>query len=324
MTIFGQSGGAGKVARMLHTPAAKGLFHKAICESGGDAVLTEQDIIKDTKMLQMIAAATLKNLNLTGDEIDKLKTVPYPNLIAAGETALKMVAEKLGVPVVVWYVYADDHYMTREFCDWTSSIPLIFGNVFSEMMDNLASGEDKNAWTQQEIEDRLTTQYGEKKDEVVAAFRQTFPHKKVQDVLFFAVPVNDALVAKRQVSTAPVYNYFFTYEYPVDHGYTAFHTSELAFVFHNLHEPQVRVATGNAPAGFALQEKMSSAWVNFARTGNPSQPGLDWKPYAQGDPQTMVFDIACGCRNMNYDRFLSLMPAQKGFRKAGASLGRWG
>jgi para-nitrobenzyl esterase len=324
VTIFGQSGGAGKVARMLHIPAAKGLFHKAICESGGDAVLTDRDPVKDTETLQMIAAATLKNLNLTGDEIDKLKTVPYPDLIAAGEIALKMVAQEVGVPILVWYVYADDHYMTRKFCDWTSSIPLIFGNVFSEMMDNLASGEDKNAWTRQEIEDRLTTRYGEKKDAVVAAFKLAFPRKKVQDVLFFAVPMNGALVAKRQAGTAPVYNYLFTYEYPVDHGFTAFHTSELAFVFHNLREPQVRVATGDAPAGYALQERMSRAWVNFACTGNPSQPNLDWKPCTQGNPQTMVFDTVCGCSNLNYDKFLSLMPGQQGFRRAGASLGRWG
>jgi para-nitrobenzyl esterase len=323
VTIFGQSGGAGKVARMLHIPAAKGLYHKAICESGGDAVLTERDPVKDTENLRMIAAATLKNLNLTGDQIDKLKTVPYQDLIAAGEAALKSVAEQTGVPMLIWYVYADDRYMTREFCDWTSSIPLMFGNVFSEMMDSLAAGEDKNAWTEQEVEDRLTAEYGDKKDEVVAAFKLAFPHKKVRDVLFFAVPINDALVAKREAGTAPVYNYLFTYEYPVNYGVTSFHTSELAFVFHNLHEPQVRVATGDAPAGFPLQDRMSRAWVNFARTGNPAQPGLDWKPYAQADAQTMVFDIDSGCRNLNYDRFLSLLPKQKGFRKAGAKPGHW-
>lgn len=313
VTIFGQSGGGSKAARMMHTPAAKGLFHKVVCESGGGEVLADQDPAKNIANLQMIAAATLKNLNLTGDQIDKLKAVPYPDLIAAGDAALKTVAEEIGVHRLMWNVYADDQYITREFCDWSSSIPLMFGSVFSEMMGNLATGEDKNAWTAQEIDDRLTARYADNKDAVVAAFKQAFPHKKVQDVLFFAVPVVRALVAKREAGTAPVYNYLFTYEYPVNHGITAFHTSELAFVFHNLEEPRVRVSTGDAPAGFALQDKVSRAWINFARTGNPSQPALVWKPYAEANPQTMVFDTVSECRNLNYGKFHSLMPEQQGF-----------
>lgn len=313
VTIFGQSGGGSKAARMMHTPAAKGLFHKVVCESGGGEVLADQDPAKNIANLQMIAAATLKNLNLTGDQIDKLKAVPYPDLIAAGDAALKTVAEEIGVHRLMWNVYADDQYITREFCDWSSSIPLMFGSVFSEMMGNLATGEDKNAWTAQEIDDRLTARYADNKDAVVAAFKQAFPHKKVQDVLFFAVPVVRALVAKREAGTAPVYNYLFTYEYPVNHGITAFHTSELAFVFHNLEEPRVRVSTGDAPAGFALQDKVSRAWINFARTGNPSQAALVWKPYAEANPQTMVFDTVSECRNLNYGKFHSLMPEQQGF-----------
>ncbi|MDE3199893.1 MAG: carboxylesterase family protein, partial [Acidobacteriota bacterium] len=132
-------------------------------------------------------------------------------------------------------------------------------------------------------------------------------------VLFFAVPSNRALEAKREAGTAPVYNYLFTYEYPVNGGTTAFHTAELAFVFHNLHDRQVRIATGDAPAGYALQDKVSRAWINFARTGNPSQAGLEWKPYTKQDPTTMVFDHTSGCRQLHYEKFEPLMPEQMGF-----------
>ena len=313
VTIFGQSGGGSKVSRMMHTPSAKGLFHKVISESGGGEVMTDEDVAKNIKTAQRIAAVTLDNLHLTGDQLDKLKTISYPELIAAGDAALKSVATESGLQRLGWNVYADDQYITREFCDWSTSIPLMFGNVFSEFMGNLVTGDDKNAWTQQEIEKRLTDRYGDKKTAIVAAFTEAFPRKKVQDVLFFAVPNNAALVAKRGAGKSPVYNYLFTYEYPVDGGITSFHTAEIAFAFHNLHEPQLRVASGDAPAGFALQDRVSRAWINFARTGNPSQPGLEWKPYAQEDPQTMVFDTTSGCQNLHYDRFHSLMPKQQGF-----------
>jgi para-nitrobenzyl esterase len=313
VTVFGQSGGGSKAARMMHTPAAKGLFHKVICESGGGEVLTDQDSAKSIKIAQMIAAATLANLNLTGEQIDKLKTVSYADLLAAGNAALTAVAQEIKIPRPNWNVIADDEYITRAFCDWSADIPLMSGSVFSEFRGNLVRGIDKNAWTQAEIEDHLAAAYGDKKDQVVVAFKQAFPSKKVQDVLYFAMPNTRALVAKREAGKSAVYNYLFTYEYPVNHGITAFHCSELAFVFHNLTEPHLRVATGDAPAGYALQDKVAQAWINFARTGNPSQPGLEWKPFAATDPQTMVFDTVSECRNLQYDKLSPLLGSQMGF-----------
>ena len=81
------------------------------------------------------------------------------------------------------------------------------------------------------------------------------------------------------------------------------------FAFHNVGQPQSRVATGGAPAAFALQDKVSQAWINFARTGSPSQTGLEWKPYTVQDPQTMVFDSVSECRALRDDKLVSLMPA---------------
>ncbi len=124
--IFGQSGGGGKVVRMMHMPAAKGLFHKVSAQSGGNNTYRTTDPAASIKAQQTIAAHTLKNLNLTGDQIDKLKTVPYPALIAAGAAALRSASEELGRPLN-WEVIADDHYVMREFCDWADGIPLMAG-----------------------------------------------------------------------------------------------------------------------------------------------------------------------------------------------------
>jgi para-nitrobenzyl esterase len=309
VTLFGQSGGGSKGARMLHTPAAKGLFHKVVTQSGGGEVFSDANPAALIKTQQQVAAATLANLNLTGSDIEKLKKVPYLELLAAGQEALRSVAQANGQRAIGWNPIIDDKYILREFCDWASDIPQMSGSVFSEMASNLTKGPaGKNDWTAQQVDEHLSTQFGDKKAAVVAAFNTSFPRKKVQDVLYFAPFNTRALAAKAMAGKAPVYHYLFVYEYPVNGGITSFHTSEIAFVFHNLSEPQLRIATGDAPEGYALQEKVSRAWVNFARTGNPSQPGLTWKPFSLADRQTMVFDIASECRDLHEEELIALLP----------------
>src|SRR5262245_53096268 len=185
--IFGQSGGGGKVVRMMHMPAAKGLFHRVAAQSGGNNTYRTTDVAASIKAQQTIAAHTLKNLNLTPDQIDKLKTVPYTALITAGTSALRSAAEELGRPPLNWEVVADDRYVMREFCDWADTIPLMAGSVFSEMQGTLTQGDGrKNEWSPTEIDERLTATFGDKKRDVVAQFKQAFPQKKVQDVLYYA------------------------------------------------------------------------------------------------------------------------------------------
>ncbi len=128
----------------------------------------------------------------------------------------------------------------------------------------------------------------------MAEFKKVQPQKKIQDALFldtaFRPGAKTVLARKLENTKAPVFNYIFAYEYPINGGITSFHCAELAFAFHALSDQHIRLATGATPAGLALQDKVSQAWVNFARTGNPSQPGLPWKPYTVEGKETMVFD----------------------------------
>jgi para-nitrobenzyl esterase len=264
----------------------------------------------------MIAAATLKNLNLKGNEIDKLKAVPYEDLLAAGTAALERVGKETGQERVRWNVIADDQYVKRELCDWAHDVYFMTGHVFSENFGTLHTGDGrKNEWGQAEIDENLTDAYGDKKDEIVAEFTKAFPSKKIQDVLYFAHSRRPGdkrkLERKLENGRTPVYSYIFAYEYPVNGGITAFHCAEIAFIFHNVGEPQLRVATGGAPGAFALQDKVSQAWINFARTGNPGQPDLEWNPYTVEDPQTMVFDTVSECRALDDDKLVSLLPTQR-------------
>jgi para-nitrobenzyl esterase len=314
--IFGQSGGGGKVVRLMHMPAAKGLFHKVSAQSGS-ASYRNTDPAASIKAQQALAAATLKNLNLSGSQIDKLKTVPYLELLAAGTAAGQTVGRELGIGNVGSNPIADDQYVMREFCDWADAIPVMSGTVFSEMQGTLTRGDGrKNEWTQKEIDDQLTTAFSDKKSAISAEFKQAFPRKKVQDVLYYAGSSRGGskslLARKLEKGKTPVYNYLFAWEYPINGGTTAFHCSELAFCFHALNVPQIKTATGGGPVAMALQDKVSRAWVNFAKTGSPNQPGLEWRPYTPDNPQAMVFDTVSECRPLHDDKLVSLMPATGG------------
>lgn len=314
--IFGQSGGGGKVIRLMHMPEAKGLFHRVSAQSGGNNNYRGSDVAANIKAQQTIAAHVLKQLNLTASDLDKFKTVPYYTLITAGTAALRSAAQELGGGNLGWNPIADDETVMREYCEWADRIPVIAGSVFSEFAGNLQSGDDKNAWSQKEIDEHLTKAFGDKKDALVAEFKNTFPHKKVQDLLFYAGTtrpgVKNLLNRTLEKSKVPVYNYVFAWEYPINGGTTSFHCSELAFCFHALNVPQIKTATGGGPAALTLQDKVSTAWINFAKTGNPSQPGLEWKPYTKDGEEAMVFDTASQSVPLKDDKLVSLLPAPAG------------
>jgi para-nitrobenzyl esterase len=314
VTIFGQSGGGGKVVSMMHAPAARGLYHRVIAQSGGNNNYRTSDPAVSIRQQQAIAAHTLRNLNLTGSQIDRLKQVPYNELIEAGVAALQSAAKEVGVARLGWSVIADDQYVMREFTDYANGVPLMAGAVFAEFGGTLTTGDQKHDSSAQEADSRLAARFGAQKDAIVTEFKQAFPHMKVQDALYYSATsrpgVKNLLGRKLERGTTPVYNYLFTWEYPINGGITAFHCAEIAFCFHALEVPQNYLATGGSPEAMALQDRVAGAWVNFARTGNPSQPGLEWKPYTAADPQAMVFDTTSRSYALRDDKLVTLMTSQ--------------
>jgi para-nitrobenzyl esterase len=90
---------------------------------------------------------------------------------------------------------------------------------------------------------------------------------------------------------APAFTWYFTWQSPMLEDAGAWHTAELAFCFDNT--KRCAQGTGNGPEAQALAKKMATAWANFARTGDPSQPGLPWTPFDPVRRQTMIFDDVC-------------------------------
>ena len=150
--------------------------------------------------------------------------------------------------------------------------------------------------TEAEWHATLSGIYGEAKaTALIAAMKKAHPEKSIPLLSYGVQGLNARNNVQRMVKLkhgqggAPVYQYWFTWQSPMLDGVAgAWHTSELAFCFDNT--KRCEQGTGNTPEAQALAKKMSTAWVNFARTGNPSQSGLTWTASDPSTSQTMVFD----------------------------------
>lgn len=303
ITIFGQSGGGAKVNTLMAMPSAKGLFQKAVNESGS----FKSDAL-DKTTTQEIAAEVLKELNLSADQVDSLQKIPYQVLSDVGQKALKVIAAKLkdeGKPVggfgLSWGPSVDGEdvpfqVFSPEAFELSKNIPLLIGNVKNEFMPSLFTGMSNASKAQ--VMQYLEKQYGDKTDAYIAAVKKAYPHDSKPtdlmdvDALFRPGAVYQAK-EKAGLHAAPVYMYIFTWQSPVMDGkYKAVHCMELPFVFDNI--ARCEEMTGGTKEAYALADKVSSAWINFARTGNPNAYGLPhWPAFDDKNTATMHFDNKC-------------------------------
>jgi para-nitrobenzyl esterase len=145
---------------------------------------------------------------------------------------------------------------------------------------------------------KFLKQRGDKADAFIAAAKKAYPSDtKPSDVIDVDVMFRSGAVAqanqKAALNVAPVYMYLSTWQSPVMDGkYKAFHCMELPFVFNNIH--RCEEMTGGTKEAYVLADKMSKAWVQFARTGNPAYAGLPvWPAYNSINTATMHFNNKC-------------------------------
>lgn len=308
MTIFGQSGGSGKVVHLMHMPSAKGLFHRGIAQSSGSAgYLTEPES-------RRIAELTLQNLGISPAQVNDIQKVPYPRLLEAANAALAQARKELGGGGrnLEWRPVRDGRYIEAQYSEFSRDMPSMVGTNFSERNNTFGIGDGRHtAWSRDEVAANLRERYGANADEVAQQFARLFPRKHLADAYFYAPTyrntVRGVLANRLQESRGPVYNYLFSYEAPVNGGTTPFHCAELIYVFHNVDLPELRLATGGAPSAYRVQDVVARAWVNFAYTGNPSQPGLEWKPWTEAGQGTMVFDDVSEFKTLDDGVMVGLM-----------------
>jgi para-nitrobenzyl esterase len=303
VTIFGQSGGGAKVLTLMAMPSAKGLFQKAINESG--AFKTE---MHDKATTQAIAAELLKALNISPDKVDSLQTIPYQTLNAAGVKALKIVNDRMKGPTGIaallsanWGPSLDGEDLpyqlySKEALELSKDVPLLIGTVKNEFMPSLFTGMSDASLEQ--VTATIQRQQGDKANAYIAAVKKAYPNDtKPTDLMDVDVTFRPGAIAfakeKAALNAAPVYMYLFTWQSPVMDGkYKAVHCSELPFVFNNI--ALCEEMTGGTKEAYALAAKMSAAWINFARTGNPNNTALPhWDAFNAANTATMHFDNKC-------------------------------
>jgi len=306
VTIFGQSGGGGKVGNLMAMPTAQGLFHRAIVQSGSflRAVTPDRSAI--------LTQAMLDELNLSPSQVDQLQTVPLQKMIAAGDAALlkthppvplvwSHVADQLG-----WGPVMDDKLLPRHPFDpaapaISARVPMLIGTTLNEFNTSLNHPEYE-AMTEAEVEKQLGNMYGNDPERIAQVFRASHPGAKPFDICSLAMTaqVRQGAVIQAMRKTAqgtPAYLYWFTWKTPVLDGRPrSIHCCELPFCFDNTDRSEN--LTGGGPAPRELAANVSEAWIQFARSGNPNHHGLPhWPAFSAETCPTMIFDTQCRMQN---------------------------
>jgi len=289
VTMFGQSGGGLKISTLLAMPPAKGLFHKAIIESGSALKgIRREEANKTTERI-------LSKLGLQENQVDQLQTLPVAQLLSAIDARG---AAQGTIPFTIAPV-VDGHALPSDPFDPTApaisaDVPLIIGSVNTE--GTFFTPPDSPLFSLDEagMRARLTPRFGEATDKLIDLYRKEMPNASPSQIYFLitAFPTAAITQAERQVAQgkAPVFMYLFTWETPVEGGKRhSPHTVELPFVFNNVADQPEEV--GNGPELQPLAEKVSGAWTAFARTGNPGAAGTPkWLAYTSNERATMIIN----------------------------------
>ncbi|MCI1648069.1 MAG: carboxylesterase/lipase family protein [Bacteroides sp.] len=316
VTIFGQSGGGGKVSTLLATPAAAGLFHKAIVQSGSMLRTME------AKYSRRIGAAAVKELGLNSSTIDEIQKVPYAKLLAAGEKAVTEVraeADKEGLSSFIfgWAPTVDGDVLPIQPFDGqapaqSKNIPMLIGTTQHEFTMSTYVPSMRTITKDQAI-DILRKKYGDRTDEFLKAFSEAYPDYQPKDLIDIDLIFRPSAVEQAKLKVAqrgaPVYMYLFAWESPILDGmFRSTHCMDIPFVFDNV----VRHAsmTGGGEKAQILADKVSSAWLNFARTGNPNVKDLPkWEPFSVERGATLFFNNTCEVRYNHDKKLLELVSA---------------
>ena len=307
--IFGQSGGGGKVGTLMAMPSAKGLFHRAAIQSGS---LLRVGEASDASKL---AAAVMDELGISKSDVAKLQEVPWEKLLASAFEALRKTMPRPSGPpdfrrvgrALGWSPVVDGKAIPSQIWDpqapaLSADVPLLVGTVQNEFVNGM-DRLDAFAMTDEAMAKLISDRYGEKSKEIIETFRKENPKARPFEIYSLVMASSVRSMAVKQAGLkaaqgqAPTYLYWFTWQTPVLDGRPmAFHCAELSFCFDNT--DRCETMTGGGQRARSLAAKVSDAWIQFARKGDPNHVGLPkWSKFNANEAPCMIFDDVCEVKN---------------------------
>ena len=300
VTIFGESGGGAKVSVLMAMPPAKGLFHKAIVQSGPAVQMANREDGTRT------ARQMLEHLGLDAASAGEVRRLPAATLLEAQVKVLAGVSRaafadrrRLGFNPVIDGTLFPGGPFAPDAPLASINVPLMIGCNKDEMTLFLGHLPWVADATFESLPESLSLYLGDRAAEIVEVYRKAQPRLRPDEIAIAIVSdqgirAPSLLMAERKLAqgTAPVFVYLFAWETPVLGGrLRSCHTLEIPFVFSNLESAEL---TGCDPGRLPLGEAMSRSWIAFARNGTPGHAGLPvWPAYTAGMRVTMIFDTVC-------------------------------
>jgi para-nitrobenzyl esterase len=302
--IYGQSGGGGKVSHLMTMPAAKGLFHRAVVQSGS----TLRSGAADAAARR--AAAVLEELGISRGQLEKIHSLPTSALQAVQPAVQRRLAAAGGPApggMGGWGPILDGKIIPAHPFDpaapaISANVPMLIGTCLNEMV-NGTDNPERDTLTDAELQKRVNERYKDRAGDILSAYRKEYP-KESPFGLWAAISAagqrqNAITQAERKAAqgNAPAYMYTYCWRTPMLGGKIGtFHSSEITFVFDNATLCPHYGGTG--PDALALSSKMGEAWASFARAGKPGHIGLPpWPAYTEKQRSTMQFNSPCVVKN---------------------------
>lgn len=293
VTVFGQSGGGAKIATLMAMPAARGLFHRAWTMSG------QQVTACGPRAAAQRAALVLDALQLPPAQVDRLRTLPAAELIAAAQVRDPSRAEDTALYLgpVMDSRSLPRHPFWPDAPPQSAGIPMVIGNTHDETRAFLGHDPRNFALTWDDLPARLEKQqYVDLSPHVVIAeYRRLYPQYSPSDVFFAATTAGRSWrgaveeLEARARQQAPTWAYQLDWASPLQPQLGAYHTLDIPLLFDNIDRAEAH--TGQGTDAQAMAARMSEALIAFARHGDPNHAGLPrWERYDLDRRQTLLFD----------------------------------